>query len=122
MAEHWTDNAECRIAGHAFNRDFVEPIHREMRPHEQRKCKPTCDRCPVYEQCFEWTCESEIDPLPYMYAAGMTSKQRKLYRRGVPLDAIHPHGTHLRYITFGCRCVSCKAAKRRHDSGKRKQT
>lgn len=116
----WMRDAACRIPGHAFNRAFVEPIHREMRPKEQEICKEICDRCTVHTHCFLWACESETDPLPYMYAAGMTSKQRKLYRRGTPLDSIHPHGTHLRYITYGCRCVSCKAAKRRYDRGQHK--
>ena len=108
---NWMDSAGCKIPGTGYNRAMFEPLHREMRQAEQDKANEHCKQCAVFDQCLAWAAESTIDPLPYAFAAGMTSRQRQIYR-------------HL--ISGGnattCVCVSCRNRQRRSPDGESEQT
>ena len=118
--EWWTDQAACRKEGHPWNDGFIEPITCEMGVARQRACQKICRTCPVFQQCYDWVTESDPDPLPYAYAAGLTSRQRKRLRQGHEIHPIYQHGTLDRYDVYNCRCSPCRAANRRRDA-KQKQ-
>lgn len=104
----WVERANCRTKLGPYNHDMVEPLHRDLTAEEQQRAARYCAECTVYEQCRAWACESTIDPLPYFYAAGMTSRQRQQYR-------------HLRSLgdTTICTCIRCRNRQRRPDNEKR---
>jgi hypothetical protein len=103
----WQQYANCKIAGQRLNSDMFEPLHREMSVVEQKRAKQYCDNCPVFDRCYRWCLESIPDPLPYAFAAGMTSRQRQKHRHDLIADPMI------------CTCRRCQYFRRKRNKGER---
>lgn len=103
----WQENAACKIAGQRLNYAMFEPLHREMNNSEQRIAKQFCDSCPVFDRCYNWCISTVPDPLPYAFAAGMTSRQRQKHRHDLIDDPQI------------CTCRRCQYFRRKRNKGDR---
>lgn len=104
----WMRSAACRAVDEPWNDLFVEAIGVEMGRARQQKCRAICNQCPVLEDCHRWVFGTRPDPVAHMFAAGMTYRQRRRWRRlGNPKKQPPQCGTITRYRTVGCRCPLC---------------
>lgn len=112
----WMAQAACHVDGEPWNGRFLEAIGVEMGRARQQECRQICNGCPVLEDCHRWVFSTKPDPVAHMFAAGMTYRQRRRWRRlGQPEKQPPRCGSITRYRVVGCRCDRCLATGVRID-------